>query len=206
MQLLSVLYQPFTLHIVKYLFSTVAAAPQYHTLHSSVLLVLYLNNTVHHNIIFITVPFHPLWYHISMLNHTLTFTLRKRNILGIVVLYCTFISGAHLKPLDRNDKNKVRPSIWNSLASSATKKASKLAPQDTENSVYPTDFQYVSIDWIVAEQAIFLLGLVVLFFMYLILFVVLEILGPTAYLSWYLGETGYSPEVCCPGVRYNSDI
>ncbi|KAK3885720.1 hypothetical protein Pcinc_010105 [Petrolisthes cinctipes] len=49
---------------------------------------------------------------------------------------------AHLKPLDRNDKNKVRPSIWNSLASSATKKNSKPPPQDTENSVYPADCHY----------------------------------------------------------------
>ncbi|KAK7022775.1 hypothetical protein SK128_011613 [Halocaridina rubra] len=52
------------------------------------------------------------------------------------------VLGSHLKPVDRNDKSKVRPSIWNSLASTATKKSSKPSPQDTENSVYPTDLQY----------------------------------------------------------------
>ncbi|XP_064094923.1 coiled-coil domain-containing protein 103-like isoform X2 [Macrobrachium nipponense] len=52
------------------------------------------------------------------------------------------VLGSHLKPVDRSDKSKVRPSIWNSLASTATKKSSKSSPQDTENSVYPTDVQY----------------------------------------------------------------
>lgn len=52
------------------------------------------------------------------------------------------VLGAHLKPVDRNDKNKVKPSIWNSLASTATKKGIKPSSQDTENSVYPTDLQY----------------------------------------------------------------
>ncbi|XP_050712811.1 coiled-coil domain-containing protein 103-like [Eriocheir sinensis] len=52
------------------------------------------------------------------------------------------VLGAHLKPLDRNDKSKVKPSIWNSFASTATKKTSKSPPQDMENSVYPTDVHY----------------------------------------------------------------
>ena len=60
--------------------------------------------------------------------------------------FCVSFSGAHLKPLDRTDKSvKPRPSIWNSLAASACKRSGKTQPQDTENSVYPTDVQYVCI-------------------------------------------------------------
>lgn len=53
--------------------------------------------------------------------------------------------GSHLKPQERNDKAKVRSSIWNSLAASACKKSGKTQSQDTENSVYPTDVHYVSL-------------------------------------------------------------
>ncbi|XP_076040055.1 dynein axonemal assembly factor 19 [Oratosquilla oratoria] len=52
------------------------------------------------------------------------------------------VMGTHLKPIDKGDKSKMRPSIWNSLASSASRKSTKIQPPDTENSVYPMDIHY----------------------------------------------------------------
>ncbi|RXG72092.1 Coiled-coil domain-containing protein [Armadillidium vulgare] len=44
------------------------------------------------------------------------------------------VMGSHIKPLERNDKTKVRPSIWNSFAASACKRSGKTQSQDAENS------------------------------------------------------------------------